>query len=579
MKFCRVGLAQINTTVGDFEGNLAIIRKHIAEARRLHCDIIAFPELAITGYPPEDLLLRKEFCQKSSSSAELLKSETEGIIAIVGFVDWHNSSPFNAAAIFADGDLAGVYHKRRLPNYGVFDEERYFSSGRTTPLFHAGDLTFGVSICEDIWYPGLPLSGFSLAGAELCININASPFSSGRVAEREQMLSTRAVDNSIALAYVNAVGGQDELVFDGSSFFVKPDGALVARASQFVEELLIAEIDLDAVSKPRLHDPRGRIEMRHGETNTENEVEHIILSYTPQLSDRESTEMKVAPTLSEEEEVWKALVVGVRDYLDKTGFEDVLIGLSGGIDSSLVAAIAVDALGPSHVIGVSMPSRYSSEHSRKDAKKLAKNLGIKYHSVPIEPAHTAMLSMLSESFEGEVEGLPEENLQSRLRGNILMSLANKNNAIVLTTGNKSEMATGYATLYGDLAGGFAVIKDVPKTLVYKLAKWRNLEDSNPLIPDNVISKPPSAELRPEQLDTDSLPEYEILDPILEAYVERDATVNELISAGFQEDDVRHVISLIDRNEYKRRQSPPGVKITQRAFGRDRRLPLAQRYSP
>ena len=393
------------------------------------------------------------------------------------------------------------------------------------------------------------------------------------------MLSTRAVDNSIALAYVNAVGGQDELVFDGSSFFVKPDGALVARASQFVEELLIAEIDLDAVSKPRLHDPRGRIEMRHGETNTENEVEHIILSYTPQLSDRESTEMKVAPTLSEEEEVWKALVVGVHDYLDKTGFEDVLIGLSGGIDSSLVAAIAVDALGPSHVIGVSMPSRYSSEHSRKDAKKLAENLGIKYHSVPIEPAHTAMLSMLAESFEGEVKGLPEENLQSRLRGNILMSLANKNNAIVLTTGNKSEMATGYATLYGDLAGGFAVIKDVPKTLVYKLAKWRNLEDSNPLIPDEVISKPPSAELRPEQLDTDSLPEYEILDPILEAYVERDATINELISAGFQEEDVRHVISLIDRNEYKRRQSPPGVKITQRAFGRDRRLPLAQRYSP
>ena len=289
--------------------------------------------------------------------------------------------------------------------------------------------------------------------------------------------------------------------------------------------------------------------------------------------------MKVAPTLSEEEEVWKALVVGVRDYLDKTGFEDVLIGLSGGIDSSLVAAIAVDALGPSHVIGVSMPSRYSSEHSRKDAKKLAENLGIKYHSVPIEPAHTAMLSMLAESFEGEVKGLPEENLQSRLRGNILMSLANKNNAIVLTTGNKSEMATGYATLYGDLAGGFAVIKDVPKTLVYKLAKWRYLEDSNPLIPDEVISKPPSAELRPEQLDTDSLPEYEILDPILEAYVERDATVNELISAGFQEEDVRHVISLIDRNEYKRRQSPPGVKITQRAFGRDRRLPLAQRYSP
>ena len=579
MKFCRVGLAQINTTVGDFEGNLAVIRKYIADARRLHCDIIAFPELAITGYPPEDLLLRKEFCQKSASSAELLKSETDGIIAIVGFVDWHNSNPFNAAAIFVDGNLAGVYHKRRLPNYGVFDEERYFSSGRTTPLFHAGDLTFGVSICEDIWYPGLPLSGFSLAGAELCININASPFSLGRVAEREQLLSTRAVDNSIALAYVNAVGGQDELVFDGSSFFVKPDGTLIARASQFVEELLIAEIDLDAVSKPRLHDPRGRIEIRHGETNTENEVEHMVLSYTPKLSDHESTDMKVALPLCEEEEIWKALVVGVRDYLDKTGFADVLIGLSGGIDSSLVAAIAVDALGPSHVIGVSMPSRYSSEHSREDAEKLAQNLGIKYHSVPIEPAHIAMLNMLSESFEGEVEGLPEENLQSRLRGNILMSLANKNNAIVLTTGNKSEMATGYATLYGDLAGGFAVIKDVPKTLVYKLAKWRNLEDSNSLIPDEVISKPPSAELRPEQLDTDSLPEYEVLDPILEAYVERDATVDELIKAGFQEEDVRHVITLIDRNEYKRRQSPPGVKITQRAFGRDRRLPLAQRYNP
>ena len=579
MKFCRVGLAQINTTVGDFEGNLKLIREYISEARLLECDIVAFPELAITGYPPEDLLLRKDFCQTSASVVDLLESETKGIIAIIGFVDWHNSEPYNAAAIFADGERVGVYHKRRLPNYGVFDEERYFSSGRTTPLFHAGDLTFGVSICEDIWYPGLPLTGFSLAGAELCININASPFSSGRVDQREQMLFTRAVDNNLALAYVNAVGGQDELVFDGSSFLVKSDGSLIARASQFVEELLVTEIDLDDVAKPRLHDPRGRIEVRHGAASTEEEVLHNKLKFNPQFLAAKSIDMKIAPTLGEEEEIWEALVLGVRDYLSKTGFEDVLIGLSGGIDSSLVAAIAVDAVGNSHVTGVSMPSRYSSAHSRKDAKELAKNLDIAYHSVPIEPAHNAMLDMLAEPFGGVVDGLAEENLQSRLRGNILMSLANKFDAIVLTTGNKSEMATGYATLYGDLVGGFAILKDVPKTLVYKLSNWKNLQDLKPLIPSNIITKPPSAELRPDQLDTDSLPEYSVLDPILEAYVERDATVNDLIAAGFDATDVRRIIRLIDRNEYKRRQSPPGVKITQRAFGRDRRLPLAQRYRP
>ena len=447
-------------------------------------------------------------------------------------------------------------------------------------VYRAGDITFGVSICEDIWYPGAPLDALALGGAELCININASPYHRGKALSRERMISTRASDNLIALAYVNAVAGQDELVFDGASMIFDAEGTLVARAPQFKEHLLVAEVDLDAVAQRRLHDPRRRVELRDREdTLAVTDLDLPDAGGRFALSERKPMDADVAPLLDTHAEVWGALVLGTRDYLAKTGFKQVLIGLSGGIDSSVVAAIAVDALGPEGVIGVSMPSRYSSQHSRDDAKELAKNLGIRYLTIPIEPAHAAMLEMMADAFEDTPAGTAEENLQSRQRGNVLMTLSNKfSGTIVLTTGNKSEMACGYATLYGDMAGGYAVIKDVPKTLVFELARWRNTQGDSPVIPPQVITKPPSAELKPDQFDQDTLPPYEILDPIIEAYVEDDRTVSEIVAMGFDEATVRRTVQMIDRNEYKRRQAPPGVKITARAFGRDRRFPLAARIS-
>ena len=576
MRSCRIALAQLNTTVGDIDGNCERIRDSIAAAREAGAAIVAFPELAVTGYPPEDLLLRRSFCEASRKATAVLAPATDGIIAVVGFVDWHAGDPYNAAAVFARGKWAGTYHKRRLPNYGVFDEERYFASGRTVPVFRAGDLTFGVSICEDIWFPGQPLTGMALGGAELCVNINASPYHRGRGADRARMLNTRAIDNRIAIAYVNAVGGQDELVFDGGSMVVDAHGEVIASGPQFRDELVIVDVELDEAAQRRLHDPRRRAALRHGDSL--EEVEQIDLGLEIDLTPRDEPARPQATPLPDELEVWEALVLGTRDYLAKTGFTSAYIGLSGGIDSSVVAAIAVDALGPENVTGVSMPSRYSSDHSRSDAHKLAENLGIELLTIPIEPAHAAMLEMLEEPFAGSEPGLAEENLQSRQRGNILMSLANKFVALVLTTGNKSEMATGYATLYGDMAGGFAVLKDVPKTLTYAIARWRNAHAGRPLIPTSVLEKPPSAELRPDQFDADSLPPYEVLDPILEAYVEGDRSGPEIVAMGFDEPTVRRILALVDRNEYKRRQSPPGVKITPRAFGRDRRLPIANRYT-
>ncbi len=575
MRSCRVALAQINTTVGDIDGNCDRIRAGIAAAREAGAAIVAFPELAVTGYPPEDLLLRRSFCEASRAAAAALAPETDGIVAVVGFVDWHAGDPYNAAAVFAGRQWAGTYRKRRLPNYGVFDEERYFASGRTVPVFRSGDLTFGVSICEDIWFPGQPLTGMAVGGAELCVNINASPYHRGRGAERARMLTTRATDNRIAIAYVNAIGGQDELVFDGGSMVVDAHGEVIATGPQFRDELVIVDVDLDEAAQRRLHDPRRRAALRHGDSL--EEVEEVDLALEVNLTPRDEPARPQAAPLPDEAEVWEALVLGTRDYLAKTGFTSAYIGLSGGIDSSVVAAVAADALGPENVTGVSMPSRFSSDHSRSDAHVLAGNLGIDLLTIPIEPAHAAMLEMLEESFAGSEPGLAEENLQSRQRGNILMSLANKFGALVLTTGNKSEMATGYATLYGDMAGGFAVLKDVPKTLTYAIARWRNAAAGRPLIPQNVIDKPPSAELRPDQFDADSLPPYEVLDPILEAYVEGDKSGPEIVAMGFDEATVRRVLALVDRNEYKRRQSPPGVKITPRAFGRDRRLPIANRY--
>ena len=576
VRSCRVALAQLNTTVGDIDGNCARIREAITAAREAGAAIVAFPELAVTGYPPEDLVLRRSFCEASREATAALAPETAGIIAVVGFVDDLAGNPFNAAAVFVDGRLAGTYNKQLLPNYGVFDEERYFGHGLTTPVYRAGDLTFGVSICEDIWDPDGPVATMALGGAELCVNINASPYHRGRGAERVDMLATRAADNRIAVAYVNAVGGQDELVFDGDSLLLDNRGEVLARARQFRDELLIADLPLgDQAALRRLHARRRDDTIADGDPLTD--IRQVDLEFAPNLAAPAEPLLPNSPPLPDEAEVWEALVLGTRDYLAKTGFTRAYIGLSGGIDSSVVAAVAADALGPENVTGVSMPSRYSSDHSRSDAHILAENLGIELLTIPIEPAHAAMLEMLEGAFDGTEPGLAEENLQSRQRGNILMSLANKFGALVLTTGNKSEMATGYATLYGDMAGGFAVLKDVPKVLTYAIARWRNEAAGRPLIPQNVIDKPPSAELRPDQLDADSLPPYEVLDPILEAYVEGDMSGPEIVAKGFDEATVRHILALVDRNEYKRRQSPPGVKITPRAFGRDRRLPIANRY--
>ncbi|MGE0601959.1 MAG: NAD+ synthase [Dehalococcoidia bacterium] len=580
MRTVRIGLAQIDTTVGDLAGNGQKISEGIAEARAAGCNIVAFPELAVTGYPPEDLVLRRSFCEASRAAVSRLASETTGLIAVVGFVDWADGDAHNAAAIFVDGSWVDTYHKQRLPNYGVFDEQRYFAAGRRTPVYSVGEITFGVSICEDIWYPGAPLDEMALGGAELCININGSPYHRSKSQARERMLSTRASDNLISVAYVNMVGGQDELVFDGASVVFDAEGRLIARAPQFEEQMLIAEVDLDFVAQRRLHDPRRRGELQEREGDLD--VDRIVIAdeqgrFSP--PEHQPMQAEIAPLLDDRAEVWGALVLGTRDYLAKTGFRQALISLSGGIDSSVVAAIAVDALGPENVIGVSLPSRYSSQHSQDDAEDLAQRLGILYFTIPIEPAHAAMLEMLAGVFEGMEPGTAEENLQARQRGNVMMTLSNKfAGSILLTTGNKSEMACGYATLYGDMAGGYAVIKDVPKTLVFDLARWRNTQGTRPVIPEHVITKPPSAELKPNQFDQDTLPPYEILDPVIEAYVEDDRTISEIVAMGFDETLVRRVVGMIDRNEYKRQQIAPGVKITPRAFGRDRRLPIAARIT-
>ena len=501
----RIALAQINATVGDIDGNCARIREATAAAREAGAAIVAFPELAVTGYPPEDLVLRRSFCETSRTATAALAPATDGVIAVVGFVDTVGGEPFNAAAVFVDGRHADTYHKRLLPNYGVFDEERYFGRGLTTPVYRAGPISPSASAsAKTSGRRTDPSSTWPAAAPNSASTSTPPPTTEGRGAERAAMLATRARDNRIAIAYVNAVGGQDELVFDGHSMALDPLGEVIATGPQFRDELIVVDMALED-RRP----PPGP----SGDTRT------IDLGVAPDLTSPPKPARPHTPPLPDEAEVWEALVLGTRDYLHKTGFTRAYIGLSGGIDSSVVAAVAVDALGPGNVTGVSMPSRFSSGHSRDDARDLAANLGIEYLSIPIEPAHAAMLDMLAGAFDGSEPGLAEENLQSRQRGNVLMSLANKFGALVLTTGNKSEMATGYATLYGDMAGGFAVLKDVPKTLTYAIARWRNEAAGRPLIPRSVLDKPPSAELRPDQLDADSLPPYEVLDPILEAYVE------------------------------------------------------------
>ncbi len=569
----RIALAQINPTVGDLDGNVATILANVEAAKAQDAAIVVFPELAITGYPPEDLLLKPQFIEANLAALQTVAAAAQGILVVVGFVD-RQDDIYNAAAVCCEGKVAGVYHKQYLPNYGVFDENRYFRAGRAATVFRWGNITFGINVCEDIWYPDGPTETQAFAGgAQVIVNISASPYHAGKGGFRERMLATRAADNTAVVAFCNMVGGQDELVFDGQSLVFDAQGELVARGRAFEEDVVLADLDLGAVFSRRLHDPRRRQHRSEDEA-----VPCIALPGRPvpgMLRQPGPSQTDVTVPLERLEEIYRALVLGTRDYARKNGFQTAVVGVSGGIDSSLVAAIAADALGPQNVVGVRLPSRYTSEMSNDIAAQLAANLGIRLLTIPIEPAFEAYRQMLAEPFAGTEPGVAEENIQARIRGNVWMALSNKFGWLVLTAGNKSEMAVGYATLYGDMAGGFAVIKDVPKTLVYELARWRNAQ--SPVIPEAALARPPTAELRPGQKDTDSLPPYEMLDPILKAYVEEDRSADEIVALGFDPETVWRVIRMVDRSEYKRRQAPPGIKITPRAFGRDRRLPITNRF--
>jgi NAD+ synthase (glutamine-hydrolysing) len=579
----RLALAQINTHVGALDANVACITQVADNAYAAGAQVVCFPELAIPGYPPEDLLLKPGFVEDNLAALATLtqaSAKWDGMTLIVGFAERDNDL-YNAAAILRDGQRRGVYHKQFLPNYGVFDEDRYFRPGDAAPNFVIDGVTIGVSICEDIWYPGGPPTLQAYAGAEALLNISASPFFLGKQADRERMLATRAADTGAIVAYLNLVGGQDELIFDGSSVVFDGQGNLLARAKAFEEDLMIVDLEVDEVFRTRLHDPRRR--KFHPALPSLNDSA-IVVSEQPaerkNAGERASCRARIEPPVTGAAEAYAALTLGVGDYVAKNGFSSAVIALSGGIDSALTAVIAVDALGAEAVTGVSMPSRYSSEGSKDDARTLAEHLGIRYLTLPIEDTFAAMLKTLREPFAGDPSAavaLAEENLQARIRGNLLMALSNASGAIVLTTGNKSETAVGYATLYGDMAGGFAVLKDVFKTLLYDVARWRNEQAGYDLIPQNTLDKPPSAELSAGQKDTDSLPPYEVLDPILKAYVEDDRGAAEIARMGYDLATVQRIITMVDRSEYKRRQAPPGVKITERAFGRDRRLPITNGY--
>jgi NAD+ synthase (glutamine-hydrolysing) len=565
----RIAMAQLNTTVGDFEGNLRKMLEALKRAKALGADLLTFPELAVCGYPPEDLLFKPRFIAENRRHLEKLVGASAGITIIAGFAD-ANEAIYNAAAVIHDGKLVDVYHKIFLPNYGVFDENRYFKPGDKCPVYTIAGVSVGVNICEDIWYEDGPAGVQAAAGAELIVNISASPYHFGKGSAREKMIAKQARDNAVIFAYNNLVGGQDELVFDGGGMILDEKGRLLARGRHFEEDMVLADLDFAAVAQVRQKKPSSAKDQPW-------KVTRAKLSDKPFNIEKPSIATQKPEPKSLYAEIYDALVLGTGDYVIKNGFEKVLVGLSGGIDSSLVAAVAVDALGESNVVGVAMPSRYSSAGSISDAELLAKNLGIKLLTVPIEKVFQAYHDTLTGAFKGTKPDITEENIQARIRGNILMALSNKFGWLVLTTGNKSEMATGYTTLYGDMAGGFAVIKDVPKTMVYELARYRNQRADKELIPASVIDKPPSAELRPEQKDVDTLPAYELLDPVLKAYVEEDKSVEEIIATGIDEEVVRKAARLVDGSEYKRRQAPPGIKITTRAFGRDRRLPITNRY--
>jgi NAD+ synthase (glutamine-hydrolysing) len=570
----RLALAQIDSAVGDLEGNTAKIAERIAEARDAGAELVLFPELAVSGYPPEDLLLKEHFLHAVGEAVDELAREVEGIVALVGFPE-RADDVYNALAVLADGALKAVYRKAVLPNYGVFDEQRYFQVGEGGAVLELGDARLGLTICEDIWTPGPPASDEALAGAVLILNASASPYHAGKGVERERMLIQRARDNLSAVAFCNLVGGQDELVFDGHSLLIDHEGTVLARSPQFTEALTVANVDLQAAQTARLRDTRLRTPVRRALTE--------VGRYGP-LARREDVIAvppggDVAPLLEPEAEVYAALELGTRDYVRKNGFEHVVVGLSGGIDSTLTLLIAVDALGADRVTCVTMPSRYSSSGTRDDAKVLAENLGVELLEIPIGKAMNVYEELLADAFAEREPDITEENLQARIRGNLLMALSNKFGWLVLTTGNKSENSVGYSTLYGDSAGGFAVIKDVPKTLVYRLVEYRNARDDRQPVPRSIIDRPPSAELRDDQRDADSLGDYDTLDAILAGYVEEDLDLEQLERADLPADAVERAVALVDRAEYKRRQAPPGIKITPRAFGRDRRMPITNAYRP
>ena len=590
MRSLKVGLFQMNSVVGDLEGNAARIRHHLESPVAKSLDIAAFPELAITGYPPEDLLLKPTFLEKNRQVLSTLFDVAPELLVIVGFVEQADDI-YNAAAIIYRGRLVGIQRKQYLPNYGVFDENRYFQSGSSNTLVRYRNTTIGVNICEDIWYPKGPLYHQALDGdAEVIVNLSASPFHAGKREVRESMLKTRAADNGTYIVYTNLVGGQDELVFDGQSLVISPEGEIECRGRAFAEDVVVTEIDVDRVFGVRLHDPRRRKEKLSRVYGADwgsfpmTMVDLDAMNGTPSPPPQKPRRLERGPLntpLSDVEEVYEALVMGVRDYVAKNRLTDVLVGISGGVDSALVAAIACDALGPARVHGVFMPSVYTSAESREDATALSAALGFPLETIPIKELCDSFASALAPSFGDRHAKDPEgdttdENLQPRIRGMLLMALSNKFGHLVLTTGNKSEMGVGYMTLYGDMAGGFAVLKDVPKTEVYALCRLRNSRGPG-AIPERILEKAPTAELRPDQRDTDSLPSYDILDPIMAAYVEEDLGYEEIVGRGFDPADVARVIRLVDRSEYKRRQSPPGVKISLRAFGKDWRLPMTNRF--
>jgi NAD+ synthase (glutamine-hydrolysing) len=563
----RLALAQINAVVGDLEGNRERILAAVSDARSEKADLVLLPELAVTGYPPEDLLLRPAFVRAAEESVREIARSCKGLTALIG-TPWFDRDLFNACAVCADGELKTLYRKRYLPNYGVFDEDRYFAPGRELVLLRFGEVLIGPTICEDIWQPGPPATDLALAGAELLVNLSASPYHVGKAEDREEMLVTRARDNSAYLAFCNLVGGQDELLFDGHSVVLDDEGEVLARAPGFEEAMLVVDLDPSEAIGRRLRDVRRRSLAREREEEREPEVVEL----GPGGDAPESIGGRIVPFEPELEQMRRGLVLALHDYVDKNGFGDVVLGLSGGIDSALVATLAVDALGPEHVHCVSMPSRYSSEGTRSDARRLAENLGCDFREVAIEDIVTAFHAALD-----GLEGLAAENLQARIRGTMLMALSNTHGWLVLATGNKSELSVGYSTLYGDLAGGFALIKDVYKTDVFRLVLHLNERAERELVPASIIERAPSAELRDEQLDSDSLPPYPELDPVLEAYVELDRSRDELVAEGFDADVVDRALALIDRAEYKRRQAPPGVKLRPKAFGRDRRTPITNRW--